>query len=177
LINLLPPKEKTILIQERKFKEILITGSLLLFSLSLFGLILFLIKIDLQNQFLLNQALLENKKHDSEFSQIKKLEEEINSLNEISSKLDSFYENKYYLISIFETLSQIMPDNMYLTNFSYDAQKAKISLSCFASTREVLSQFKADLEQEQNFKEFYFPASNWLKPNDIDFFVSFKYVR
>lgn len=177
MINLLPLQQKQILLKEKEFREILILGIFLFTFLLLLGLALFVIRIDIQAGLLLEQTLLESKKHESGFSQIKKSEEEIRSLNEIGSKLDSFYENKYYLISIFETLNQVMPENMYLTNFSYDAQKAKISLSCFAPSREVLSQFKANLEQEQNFKELYFPASNWLKPNDIDFFVSFQYVR
>jgi len=78
-------------------------------------------------------------------------------------------------------VSQKLPSNTYLTNFRLSTVMLKekenelsISLSGFSPDRDVLMEFQKNLESEDMFQEVDFPPSNWVKPNDIDFLVSFK---
>jgi len=174
MINLLPPREKKILLKQKQFKIVLILGILFLVCLSCFSLILFLIKTDIQQKLLLQQKALEKKEREFKVSEINNLESNINAFNQIFSKIDSFYKQELYLTDIFHTLSQIMPSGFRLTNFSYYQQEKKALLSGFCPDRDALSEFKANLEKQEIFKEISFPASNWIKSTDIDFFLSFK---
>ncbi len=174
MINLLPPEEKEILLKERQFREILILEVLIFLFFVLFILILFSIKLELKGEILFQKAVLEQKQLISESSKIKALEQKINSSNQVLSRLTAFYQDDFYLSDIFEEISKTIPSRMYLTNFSYNREKKEISLSGFSPNRQILSEFKENLEKSSRFNKIYFPASNWIKPADIDFFVSFE---
>lgn len=184
MINLLPPKEKQILLKQKQFQIVLILGILFLVCLFCFSSILFFIKTDIQQKLLSQQKALEKKGQEFNVLEINDLENDITAFNQVFSKLDSFYGQEFYLTDIFYTLSktmptgrQVMPSGFYLTNFSYGQEEKNISLSGFCPDRDALSEFKTNLEKQEIFKEISFPASNWVKPIDIDFFVSFKVAR
>lgn len=181
MINLLPSKEKQILLKQKQFQIVLILGILFMVCLFCFSLILFFIKTDIQQKVLLAERALEQKNKEFKISEINSLESNINAFNQIFSKIDSFYEQEFYLTDIFHTLSQtlpagrqVMPSGFYLTNFSYNQEEKKVLLSGFCPDRDALSEFKTNLEKQEILKEISFPASNWAKSTDIDFFVSFK---
>jgi len=174
MINLLPPKEKQILLQEKQFREVLILGTTFLLLLSFFALILFLIRVDLRSKLLSQKEALEQRKKELKIVEIRNIEKEIGSLNQNLLKVASFYEDKFYLTDILEDLSEAMPSGLYLTNLSCNKEEREISISGFSPDRETLTVFKRNLESKEDFKEVYFPPSNWIEPINIDFFASFK---
>jgi len=174
MINLLPPEEKEILLKERQFREILILEVLIFLFFLLLILVLFSIKLELKGRIVFQKTILEQKQLVSESSKIKALEQKINSSNQTLSRLAAFYRDDFYLSDVFEEISKTIPPRMYLTNFSYNREKKEISLSGFSPNRQILSEFKENLERSGWFHKIYFPASNWIKPADIDFFVSFE---
>lgn len=174
MINLLPPQEKQILLKEKQFQEILTLSAIILVAFSFLSLMLFLIKIDLSGRLSLHQEIWQQKNKEFEISEIKNLEQEIGFLNQILPKLDSFYQDKFYLINVLEDLAQTLSSELYLTNFSYRNEEKEVSVSGFSPSRTVLLEFKKALEVKENFKEIYFPSSNWINPADIDFTVTFK---
>lgn len=192
MINLLPPKEKDMLLMEKKKRIAIILWFLVLFFLICLILILFSIKVFSGGQIEVQKSSLAKSEKEFLQSETQELQEKINSANSIFKELSSFYQNKVYFSQILEKISKTIPENFYLTNLSvvfYPIEKEKkedgteelkepkriiISLSGFAPLRQDLLEFKKNLETEQDFKEIFFPASNWVEASNINFYVTFK---
>ena len=185
MINLLPPQQKEELLEEEKYKLVLILGILfLIFFISLI-LILFSIEIFISGEIEAQKILLSGEEKKIKESQIQNLEEKINISNQTLSKLNLFYQNQLNLTEILEKISGTLPSGTYLTNLNFslltapaegETQKylAQIALAGFSPTREILLELKENLEKEEPFGEIYFPPSIWVKPTDINFSVNFK---
>jgi Tfp pilus assembly protein PilN len=181
MINLLPTLNKEELKQEEQWKLVMILGILVLAVLICFSLILFSIEIFISGEVETQKILLNQKEKELENPKIQTLKENLITLNQTFSQLDSFYQNQFSLTEILEKISQTLPAGTYLTNLSIVHQpekegkgKMNCSLSGFASSREILLEFKENLEKEERFQEIYFPPANWVKPTDINFTVNFK---
>lgn len=181
MINLLPPENKKELLKEEQYKIVLILGIFILFFLVSFSLILFSIKIYVSGQLEVEKEFVEQSRKEMEFSEIERLEKEIGSLNEDILELELFYQNQISLTEILEEISFVLPSGVYLKTISINPSKEKdskflVSLSGFSSTRELLSEFKTNLEEKKElFKgKIDFPPSTWTKPVDIDFSLNFK---
>ena len=182
MINLLPAQYKEELKQEEGWKLVLILEILVLIFLICLTLILFSVKIFISGQLEAQKILLFQEEKKFEESQIKNMEEKITISNQTLLELNSFYQSQTNLTEILEKISEILPINVYLTTLNFnpltatenEKHAAQISLSGFSPTREILLEFKKNLEKEQTFEEIYFPPSNWVKPTDIDFSVNFK---
>ncbi len=179
MINLLSPKEKIVLIQEENQKLILILGIILFLALICFALILLSIKIHISGELDAQKIFLEQKKLDSSSTQ--EIEQEIKHQNLAFSDLKTFYQKDFRKSEILERVSQKLPSSTYLTNFSLSTfifkektSEFSIFLLGFSPNRDILLEFKKNLESEDMFQEVDFPPSNWVKPNDINFSVSFK---
>lgn len=187
MINLLPPLEKQKLFLEKKKRMVIILWILVLFFLICLVLILLSVRSYLKTQVDSQKALLEEAETEFNQSEIQFLQEKINVLNLSLTELSSFYQKKIYFSEIIEKISQTLPSKTYLTNLAIifspaelpsgkvsegKLEKVNISLSGFAPTRESLLNFKKNLDQESDFQEVYFPAANWVKSTDIDFYVT-----
>lgn len=172
MINLLPPKEKQILLKERQFKEAVILGFIVLTSLSILILILFFIRLDIKNKALWQRQILSQEEAKKSLD-VENSENQIKGFNKTISELNNFLKEKYYLTDIFIALSKITPRGLYFTNISYNQEKKEFSMTGFSQKREELLIFKGNLEKETGFQDVYFPASNWLKSENIVFFVRF----
>ena len=193
MINLLPSEQKEKLLLEKKKRLMTALLALVFYFLFCLIFILFSIKAYAKIQLEIQEATLLMTEKGLGESEIKNFQEEINETNLTLAKIDSFYQQQICFSEILEKISEILPQEIYLTNFSgafytksrvLSAEKAKakdkqetgikFSLSGFALTREALIELKKNLEKEQDFKEIYFPPTNWVKPADIDFSLSFK---
>jgi len=172
MINLLPPSEKQKLLKERALGEVLILGIVFFSALVCLALVLLFIKVNLESKLLFQRAILSHREREFENSEAKRLEQEILSLNKTLSGIDSLHKRKVCLIDIFTKLSETIPNDVVLTNISYEKDGQELSLSGFSATREHLLEFKGLLEQE--FKDIFFPTSSWVSSKDINFLVSFK---
>lgn len=174
MINLLPTQYKAELKQEENWKLVLILGFLFLIFLISLILILFSIKAYIQGEVQSFKILTELQEKTFQTEENRLLREKINSVNQNLSKLISFYRTKTNSAEILEKISQPLSSQIYLTNVSWQKDTSRVSLSGYAPSREILLEFKRNLEEREDFTEVYFPPSNWLKPVDIDFQVSFK---
>ncbi len=188
MINLLPPQQKEELLEEEKYNLVLILGILFLIFLISLILILFSIKIFISGEIEVQRILLSAEEKRFKGSPIQNLEEKINTSNQTLSKLNLFYQNQLNLTETLEKISETLPPGTYLTTFSLNPLStpaegetlrylAQVSLAGFSPTREILLEFKENLEKEEPFGEIYFPPSNWVKPTDIDFLVNFKITQ
>ena len=179
MINLLPLQQKEELLEEKKLKLVLILGITILAALFSLFLILFSVKTSVRGEVELQKVLMEQK--DLQMPQNKILEERIKSLNLTLSELSSFYQREISLVDILETISKTLPKRAYLNTFNFsrltkkeEKYRGQIFLSGYAPSREILLEFKKNLESQDSFSEVYFPPANWVEPSDITFTVNFK---
>ena len=180
-INLLPPKAKIELFEEELRKLITISGVLILIFIFSLTLILFSVKSYISGQLGYQKTLVDLEKKQFETTEIQTLREKIILANQNLSKLNSFYQEQMNLMETFQKISEILSPEMYLTAFSYqktiiqppsskEKYVAQISLSGFSPNREVLVEFKRNLEKE--FPDPHFSPQSWFEPTDFQ--VNFK---
>lgn len=174
MINLLPTQYKRELKQEESFRLVLILGALFLIFLVSLILILFSIKIYIQGQKESLKILIDLEEETFQIPENRHLRKEIASANQELAKLKLFYQEQTDLTEILEKISQILPQEMYLTTFFWQESASRITLSGFSPLQETLLELKKNLKEEKNISEIEFPLTNWLKPVDINFQVTFK---
>ncbi len=177
MINLLPPEYKKELAQEENWKLITIIGIFILLFLISFSLILFSIKFFLFGEVETQKILYSQREKEFQTSQIQLLEKEITTSNEKLSQLDNFYKNQRKITEILEKISGTLPVGSYLTNISLtspETGKITFNLAGFAPSREILLEFKQNLEKEEMFTGISFLSSNWVEPININFSVDFE---
>ncbi len=180
MINLLPPKEKRELFLKKVERVVIIWGSIILAVLLCLILILFSIRIYIWGKAESQKIILEQTKKEYDVSDIKNLQEVVKKYNEDLLKLKNFYGKSIYLSEILEKISKIPAPGIYLTNLSLNkpsdlqGNKVEVTISGFSETRERLSLFKENLEEEKYFKDIYFYPSSWVKATDIDFYLTLK---
>lgn len=179
MINLLPPEEKDKIFSAKRRKLITIFLLFVLFFSFYCVLILLPVRFYIDGQVSSKEIILDVVKKDFERSGAKELQTKINSANLTLVELNNFYKSKVYYVRILEKISEALIEGTYLTNLSvtfFETEEEtgfRISLSGFAPTRDNLFSFKNNLEKQKDFKNVYFPPSNWVKSNDIDFVVNF----
>ena len=157
----------------------MILGTLLLFFLISLLLILFSIKIFVTGEVEAQKILFAEREKEFKNTQMQNLQNNLTAFNKKLSQLDSFYQNQSNSSEILEEISKTLPPEVYLNNLSIVPQGGKeggfvCNLSGFSPDRQTLLDLKESLEKEKNFQEVYFPSSNWVKPADINFTISFK---
>lgn len=171
MINLLPQQERYRLERERKTKEFLILGFVFLALLASFALMLCGTLFSLKGKLIFEEKILERSREQSISSQEEELRQEISLFNEIAEKV-IFYKSEYIsVIDILERIEQARPEGVAVYNLSYQAEELKIAISGYSPKRNLLLEFKDNLEQE--FSSVSFPASSWVKRTDIDFSATF----
>lgn len=167
MINLLPPNQKKEINQEKKWKTVFV----FLFFVFVFSFVTAfsfyyikdigvpLLKKEIEVIRIEKEMLPDNSEK----------ENKVKELKEITSQLDSFYDNSIYLGSVLEEIYETLPEESYITTFRFD--KDKVFLSGYASNWHSLN------ETEEKFKEKFssdFSPESWTKTEDINFLISFK---
>ena len=181
MINLLPPEEKDILQKEGKYRLAFILGVFVLFFLVALSLILFSIKIYLSGKAEGYSILVNFEQQKSNTLETQNIEKEINLTNQNLSELTTFYKQQPRLTELLKEISNLIPEGTYLTSLSLDPNQGEqgrfqVSLTGHSDDRDLLLGFKKSLESEPGFQGVYFPPSNWVKPEDINWSCSFEIV-
>ena len=178
-INLLPQKERILLIQEEHWKLTFLLEIIFLVFLICLSLILFSIRTHVSGQVEAQKILLSQR--ELETPQLKDLEDKIKRSNLIFSNLNSFYQRITNPSEILEQVSQTLPLGVYINSFDFVPSDkeylAAVALSGFSPNRETLLEFKKNLESQETFKEISFPPSSWVTPENINFSVNFKIAK
>ena len=179
MINLLPPEHKEELIKEKKWKSITILGMLFLVFLICFSLILYSINIFISGVVNSQKILFDQKEKEFKNPQAQALQENLINFNQTFSQIGSFYQSQPHLTEILEKTSKTLPSGSYLTSLSLapeliEEERMNCNLSGFSPTREILLEFKENLEKEKLFTDIYFPPTNWVQSKDINVTVNFK---
>jgi Tfp pilus assembly protein PilN len=177
MINLLPPQYQAELKQEENWKTVLILEIVFLIFLVSLILILFSIKIYLQGQVESLKVLVDLEEKTLQTFGISDWREKITLTNQKILKLETFYKTQVRATKILEEIFQVLPSEISLTALSWQKNISQVTLAGFSPSREILFGFKKNLEEKKDFSQIYFPPSNWIKPVDIDFQVSFKITK
>lgn len=174
MINLLPQKEKGILRSEERKKIFLIFEILTLIFVICLIFILASIEIYISGRVEAEEIIFEQEKKEFETSEIKDFSNKIKSANQTFSYLNYFYKNQVKTVEIFSEIYETIPEGIYLTTFSYQRDISNVSLFGFSKSREILLQFKKNLEQKEDLEDIYFPPSTWIDSKDVNFNLNLK---
>jgi len=179
MINLLSPSKKQEIVQEENWKVLMTLGISVFAILICFILILYAINIFISGDVEQERILYKEKEKEFESSEIQLLKTKINEFNKIVLQLDNFYQNQLKPTETIKDISGTIPEGIYLTNLSLglrddEEKRTECELKGFSQTREILINFKENLEKQESFEEIAFPPSTWLKSADISFTVTFK---
>jgi Tfp pilus assembly protein PilN len=183
MINLLPPEEKNKLLNEEKEKIVIILWILLLFFLLCCFLIILSINFYISGQLEYQNIISKNFNNNEEDKEMQNLRKNFIDFNDTILKIKDFYNQRIYFSQILEDISEMIPEDAYLTNVSVvlsskeKVNSAQISLSGFISKRDSLLKFKEALEKRDDIKEVFFPPSNWTKPENINFSLTFRIIK
>ncbi len=177
MINLLPPSYKKDILQEKKLALVLTLEFIPFIFLISLVLILFSIEIYTKSQGEAIKIMRAQEEKISEDLGILNFKKKIGSTSQKILSLESFYKNRVNSLEVLEKVFSTLPPEVSLSNLLWQKDAARINLSGFAPSREILFKLKNNLEGEKEFTEISFPPSNWVKPVEIDFQISFKIVR
>ena len=180
MINLLPPLYKAEFRQEQNFHLVVILGSLAVLFLISFSLLLAAIRIYLAGQIEVREVLVASQKQ--EMTRQEASRAEIQKINSAVRNVSSFYKNEVPASEIFQQLSELLPQGVYVTSLSYNPAlegavenvNAKIFLTGFAPTRDAVLKLQENLRSEEIFLNLYSPPTNWVTPVDVTFAFQFE---
>jgi len=187
MINLLPEKEKKELIMDEIWQKIFVWLIFILIFFAFLIFILFSLKLYISAKSNSLANLISQKEKELKVSGFQDYKQTIEKANEDLFKIEKLRKKQILVSPIFERLSDLTPDSIYFTDFSFqkDSRKekssskeeifAEIHISGWAETREDLFFFKNKLEAEENFKKVYFSPNSWVKPVNVEFSLSFEY--
>lgn len=176
MINLLPPKEKERIKAEKMRKIIIILWILVFFFLLCLSLVFYSLKIYLTSQVTAQEQKLTNMERSDEIKKIEDFNKEVELANKIMGELESFSKGKVYFSNLIEKISSTVPLGIYFTNFSANLSgsgEVKVAIAGFSQTRDLLLNFKQNLEKESDVFKISMPSSNWTKPLDVLFSINF----
>ena len=180
MINLLPPQEKEQLLLEKRRRLLMVLGNVLLIFLVFLTLVLFSVKFYILGQAVYQTQILttlENQYQTPDFLFYKDLIEKHNYSLVLA---DQFYKKETSVSDAVKMISGIeKPAGLYLTNVTIEKGKDNAimaSVSGISNNRDSLINFKSKIEEQKNIKNIYFPATNWIKPADFPFYVTFEYI-
>lgn len=182
MLNLLPPQQKKEILEEERWKLVLVSMTVVSFCFAALIFILLLVDIVLLSNLEIQKINFNHQEKSPDVLQTEIMKSKLSEFNQTIFALEEFYQNQFTLIDTIKQLSDLLiSSDLYLTDFKFvalppqeDNSTGQISLTGFAAKREYLLSFKKNLEQSANFHGVNFPASNWVKPADINFTATFK---
>jgi Tfp pilus assembly protein PilN len=176
-LNLLPPQQKKE-IELTNFNHLIVSlGVWLLSILIVFSLLLanayFCLCIFLRTQ----NALIEEKQHDKENQHLTEMEESIKQANRQVNEV--FTKGKELIVwtPLLEELAGMVPNGIYLKNFSFQTDTRRITISGWANTRDILLAFQESLEGSPCFTDIQSPLANLIKQENIYFSFNFLPIK
>ncbi|MDO8655235.1 MAG: hypothetical protein Q7R48_02310 [bacterium] len=180
--NLLPPVFQEQLRKQDVLKLVYIIWVLTFAFLASLALILLAIRFSLQAKHAsaqLPQALQEQEMQDS-------LALEAGATNKAAADVISWYGKQRSVSGILDRISGYAPSGVVLHVFRYTApmlvkdkgkttmKNGAVSVGGFAPTRQDLLELRSSMEQDAELGNVFFPASNWVQPQDVLFSFQFE---
>lgn len=160
--------------QNRKMTAVL--GFMALVSLACLLLMLLALYLYLLSQASYHNDLLASTKQKYQTADFLKYKSIITDSNKVLVKVDTFYKNQIHFADALKVVSAIArPQNLRVKNITMEPAKnglVKVDISGVSDTRESLLAFKQAIESEPMVASSHFPPDNWIKPKDINFYLT-----
>ncbi len=181
MINLLPPTEKEILLLEKRQRLVMVLGSVALMFLIFLILILLSVKFYILAEANYQDEILAAEKNKYQTPDFLFFKDIIQKYNSSLALADTFYKKETRMSDALEIISELeKPKGLYLTNVAVEkngqGNTMMATISGVSNNRNSLTLFKDSIDQNKNIKNTYFPASNWIKPADFTFYLTFEVV-
>ncbi|MBI2450907.1 MAG: PilN domain-containing protein [Parcubacteria group bacterium] len=171
-INLLPPDQKEALKWTRIFHIVNYysfgLGALFIILAAVFYLINFYGNFELK----LLEKLLEAEKGGSKWAKIVQQEKEIEKGRTLLSAYEKNQKEIKSILPFLDKISAITPQGVFLTSLSLDVG-GQASIAGYSPDRSRVKDIENALKNDPTFQNISSPASNFLKPIDINFKFSF----
>ena len=179
MINLLPPGEKEELISENNKKLAMVLGNVIVISLVCLVLVLFSLKFYILGEVNYQKTILDNSEKKYQTPDFLLFKQIIQRYNSILIKVDKFYEKETYFNDALKTILMVqMPNGLSLTSITMDrtkeGDKIRVNVSGISDSRDNLSIFKNNIEGDKKIENVYFPPEDWIKPRNINFYLTFE---
>lgn len=173
-INLLPPQQRKAKETKELMRKLIFASIFLTAILIISWFILFI------SQQMINQSLSYQKQEIAIFEKYfnqesnKKIEQDIENVNKILTRVSTIEKNKSNLSNILIELIKTTTSNISFYNIKIVKSERKITMNGFAKTRDDFLKFKNDLEKSEYFDEIVSPPSNIINPENINFSIEAK---
>ncbi len=164
------------------FKLVCIMWVLTFAFLASLALILLAIRFSLQAKYAPAQRSQESQEQKTQDA----LAAEAGALNKKATDVISWYGKQRSVSGTLDRISGYAPSGVALHVFRYTAptlvkdkgktsmRKGAVSVGGFAPTRQDLLDLKSRMEQDTELGNVFFPASNWVQPQDVLFSFQFE---
>lgn len=177
MINLLPDKFKYFFKQEAFYKTIIVWQlvGLLIMIFGVIGLIyinfLQASEINFQKSIL---ATIEG-----ETNEINKSQESIRNLNKKVIAVSKIFSEKSYQEDIINEIASYVPSSISINSLAInkETQNPSVIVRGFSKDSDSIYAFKKNLESSKRVKKISFPLGDLIKDKDIDFTVSFEFLK
>ncbi len=172
-INLLPPARQIKLRLEEKFRMLATIELVFLAVLASFCFLLALVALFYREQVRAADDLLIEKEDQAAIFSVEEIEKKIAAGNKLVAMIGGFAAGQAKVTKAAARVEAALPPGVYLTRLVYFS--GKMNLEGYAPNRDMLAEFKRNLESQPGFSNLVFPADNWLAGENIDFNVNFEY--
>lgn len=174
-VNLLPFPEKRRIFHQKLLNLILNFELLFLIFLIFLNFNLFLFEKYLKKEIEIKRIEVEKIK--KELFLLRDTTNKMKELTNLTTKALSFYQDQRFGFEILNEIINTLPEGISFSAIEISYPKTDyflISISGRAKSRETLISFKKNLEQKKDFFEIFFTPESWLKPQNLEFFLSLK---
>lgn len=170
MINLLPLEYKKDFQREETFRLILILT--ICIGVFLSSVTLLSIAVRLYAQGKIQEERFRSTIPQGELEARKRIVKDMTSANENFSALSKFYTNRASSLILFDHLQNDVPLLVSLNSFSFSG--LSMTLEGFAPTRDMLLEFRQNLQNDSLFEDVNFPLSNLAISENIHFSLQVK---
>lgn len=173
-MNLLPRKQKKRLKLEMIYRNIVYSGLILILLVLVLiffsGAFLFFLNFKYHN---IEKNIMEKQSRVIESETVRGMERKVKELNKELENLKEIKAKQSNLYVILDNINNDILKDVELYTLEIDKDLKKVTITGFASDRNILVNIKEILEQK--YKNIDFPISNFTKAQNIDFTFSFIY--
>lgn len=177
MMNLLPPEEKKELALRKSAKLTVVLGSVVIIALVSLILVLAALRFYILQDLSSYESTLNATAKNDQVPDGRSYYDIIKMHNAKLAGVNDFYKKESSLSNALEAvLSVPRPAGLYFTNIAAEAVgqggKVKIIITGFSDTRDQVLAFKSNMESNTKILNAIFPPNTWVKPADIDFYVT-----
>lgn len=182
MLNLLPPSEKKVLVQEKQKRLFLVLCFELLVFLCCIILVFLSIEFYGLGEVVSQDFALEQVKNESQSNEFLHFENLMQEYNQKLILVDSFYKSQKFMGGALNTITSIQkPSQLYFTRISFQpknqSKNIEVTIAGYSNTRDSLIVFRNNIEANEKTRNVNFSPESWVRQKDINFNVTLDVIN